>query len=149
MTGMRIVGVKLRSGQKLLWLSFLVVVLLTSCTRKINFSNSTVVPAARGTVEIKKDRNNNYSIDIDIKHLAEPDRLPRPRKLYVVWIESAENGLQNIGELKPSTGLLTGSLRASMKAISPFKPTRVIITAEDRANIQSPGNYVVLNTVPF
>jgi hypothetical protein len=123
--------------------------LFSSCARKINFSNSTIVPAARGSVEVKKDKNNNYAIDIDIRHLAEPDRLPEPKKLYIVWVESQENGLQNIGQLKTSTGLITETLRASMKAISPYKPTRVIITAEDRANIQAPGNYVVLNTVPF
>lgn len=136
--------------QRLFVMSCLLMILLnTSCSRKINFTNSTIVPAARGTVEIKKDRNNNYAIDIDIKHLAEPDRLPEPRKLYVVWIESSENGLQNIGQLRTSTGLITGTLRASMKAISPFKPKRVIITAEDKANIHSPGDYVVLNTTPF
>lgn len=130
-------------------ISLLLILMLSSCSRKINFSNSTIVPAARGSVEVKKDRNNNYEIDIDVRHLAEPERLPEPRKVYIVWIESSENGIQNIGQLKTSTGLITETLRASMKAISPYKPTRVIITAEDQANIQSPGNYIVLNTSTF
>lgn len=130
-------------------ISLLLILMLSSCSRKINFANSTIVPAARGSVEVKKDKNNNYAIDIDIRHLAEPERLPEPKKLYIVWVESSENGIQNIGQLKTSTGLITETLRASMKAVSPYKPTRVIITAEDQANIQSPGNYIVLNTSSF
>jgi hypothetical protein len=139
-----------RMGHRFVFISgFVLMVLFTSCARKINFTNSTIVPAARGTVEVKKDKNNNYAIDIDIRHLAEPNRLPEPKQVYIVWVESAENGLQNIGQLKTSTGLITETLKASMKAITPYKPTRVIITAEDQANIQSPGNYIVLNTTSF
>ena len=143
-------SLNLKTGHRFVYItSFVLLILLSSCARKINFTNSTIVPAARGTVEVKKDKNNNYAIDIDIRHLAEPNRLPEPKQLYVVWVESADNGIQNIGQLKTSTGLITETLKASMKAISPYKPTRVIITAEDQANIQSPGNYIVLNTTTF
>lgn len=45
----------------------------SSCARKISFSNSSVVPAATGKVKVKKDKNDNYRINVDIEHLAAPN----------------------------------------------------------------------------
>lgn len=124
-------------------------VLVASCARKVRFDTSSVVPAAQGTVKVKTDDNNNYSIKIDVKNLATPSRLQPPKSVYVVWIETANRGAQNLGQLKTSTGLFSRTLKASLHAVSPFKPTRLFITAEDRANIEYPGSYVVLNTTSF
>ncbi len=128
---------------------FVVCVLMGSCARKIRFDTSSVVPAAQGTVKMKKDNNGNHSIRIDIKHLADPARLQPPKSVYVVWIETSGKGAQNLGQLKTSSGMFSNTLKASMEAVSPFKPTRIFITAEDRANIEYPGSYVVLNTTSF
>ena len=37
-----------------------------SCSKKIQLENSDVVPAARGDVVVKKDKNNNYNIKLEI-----------------------------------------------------------------------------------
>lgn len=124
-------------------------VLLASCARKISFDTSTVVPAAQGTVKLKTDNNNNHSIKIDVRHLAEPGRLQPAKAVYVAWIETAGKGAQNIGQLKTSSGLISNTLKASLEAVSPFKPTRLFITAEDQANIEYPSSFVVLNTTSF
>lgn len=128
---------------------FVVIVLAAACARKIRFETSRVVPAAQGTVKVKRDNNSNYSIKIDIRHLADPTRLRPPRSVYVVWIETSGRGAKNLGRLKTFSGLFSNTLSASMEAVSPFKPTRIFITAEDRANIEYPGSYVVLNTTSF
>ena len=138
------VGVFCRAASR-----FIFCVLLASCARKIRFDASNVVPAAQGTVKIKKDDNGNHLIKIDIKHLADPSRLQPPKSAYVVWIETESRAAQNLGQLKTSTSLFSKTLKASMEAISPFKPTRVFITAEDRANIEYPGSYVIMNTKSF
>ncbi|MGZ8558745.1 MAG: hypothetical protein ACXWWC_10440 [Chitinophagaceae bacterium] len=75
-------------------------IMLGSCARKMSFSSSSIVPAARGTVKLKTDKNNNHSIDVDVLHLAPPDRLTPARKVYVVWIVTENNGTQNVGQLK-------------------------------------------------
>ncbi len=126
-----------------------VCVSLASCARKIRFDTSSVVPAAQGSVKLKTDKNNNYSIQIDVKHLAEPTRLTPPKSVYVTWIETDGKSPQNIGQLKTSSGLIGSTLKASLEAISPFKPTRIFVTAEDQANIEYPSSYIVLNTTSF
>ena len=121
-------------------------ILLGSCARKMSFSNSSVVPGARGSVKLKTDKNNNNSIEVDVLHLAPPDMLTPPRKVYVVWIVTENNGTQNVGQLKSSSSMLSKTLKGSLETKSTFKPVSVFIKAEDDGTIQYPGNTIVLNT---
>lgn len=122
---------------------------LNSCARKVSFLTSTVVPAAKGTVKIKKDHNNNYHIRILISNLAQPDRLQPPRKTYVAWIVTSQGITKNIGQINSSTSLFSKKLKASLETVSSFKPTKIFITAEDDPNVQFPGTQVVLSTDKF
>ncbi len=130
-------------------LIFLLVLSLASCARKISFQTSSVVPAAEGSVKVKKDNNNNYSIDLNVIRLADPKRLEPSKSTYVVWIETAENGSKNIGSLNTSSSMFSKTLKSSLKTVSPFKPVSLFITAEDNADIQYPGTQVVLRTDRF
>ncbi len=78
-------------------ITFFLVFSLASCSKKISFQTSSVVPAAQGSVKVKKDNNNNYSIDLNIIRLADPKRLEPSKSTYVVWIETAENGSKILG----------------------------------------------------
>ena len=127
-------------------LIFLLVLSLASCSRKISFQTSSVVPAAEGSVKVKKDNNNNYSIDLNVIRLADPKRLEPSKNTYVVWIETAQNGSKNIGSLNTSSSMFSKTLKSSLKTVSPFKPESLFITAEDNADIQYPGSQVVLRT---
>lgn len=121
---------------------------LMGCARTIPFNTSTVEPAAEGRVKMKRDSNNNYALDLEIKNLADPKRLPNPQNMYVVWIETPD-GVKNIGQLRTSSGLLSSTLKASLETVTPVKPTRVFITAENDASISYPNAQVVLTTAPF
>lgn len=120
-----------------------------SCSHKIGFEQSSVVPAAQGSVKMKKDDNNNYKLEVKVANLAPADRLQPPRSTYVVWIETVQNGVQNIGQLNSESGFLSKALKADLNAVTPYKPTRLFITAEDNAAIQYPGATVVLSTSKF
>jgi hypothetical protein len=129
---------------------FLVTVLtLCSCAKKIRFQNSPVVPAAHGTVKVKKDNNNNYSISIHITDLAEADRLTPPRRIYIVWMDAKDVLSKNIGQIGSSGNLLSSRKKSSFQTVSPIKPYRIFITAEDDANTMYPGTQVILATDIF
>ena len=131
------------------WVVILPLFVLTACgTRKASFNPSSVEPAARGQVKVKKDKNKNYGINVSVRNLAGPDRLPLAKNAYVVWMEG-ENGVQNIGQLRPSEGLFSKTIKASLQTSSPYKPNRIFITAEDASTVQYPGNYIVLATKSF
>ncbi len=123
--------------------------LLQSCATKHAFSTSSVVPAAQGSVKIKKDKNKNYNIDLSTIRLADSKRLNPPKEMYIVWMDTELNGTKNIGQLNTSSSLLSQTLKSSLKTVTPFKPIRVFITAEDNADNQYPGGQIVLDTGRF
>jgi hypothetical protein len=131
------------SGSLILTISLL---MLIGCAQKSTFLTSPVVPAAEGSVKVKRDKNSNYNIDLSVIRLADPKRLSPPKNVYVVWMETEEKGSQNIGQLKTSGGLFSNDLKSSLETVSSFKPKSFFITAEDKADIEYPGGLVVLNT---
>ncbi len=130
-------------------LIMLTIILFGSCARKIAFQTSPVVPAARGYTQVKKDKNNNYVIKIQVSNLSEVKRLEPPKDTYVIWMETDGNMAKNIGQLNSSTNFMSNKLKASFETVSPTKPTKIFITAENDASTQYPGNQVVLSTSAF
>lgn len=133
------------------YISFLVLIfllssILSSCSRKISFMASQVVPAAKGSVKIKKDKNENRIMELSIVRLADPQRLSPPKEMYIVWMETDEHGTKNIGQLKTSDELFSKSLKSYLKTITTLKPAKFFITAEDNADVQYPTGQVILRT---
>ena len=122
---------------------------LFSCATSVNFLNSAVVPAARGSVKIKTDNNKNYSIQITLSDLAEASRLQPPKLTYIVWMVTDRDLTKNIGQLNSSKGFMSKQLKGSFKTVSSDKPIKIFITAEDDAAVQYPGSQVVLSTDKF
>lgn len=127
-------------------LLFFVMGFLGSCTKKTPFLASSVVPAAEGWVKVNTDKNNNYKVELNVQRLADPKRLSPPKNIYAVWIDTEQNGQQNIGQLRPEGGLFSNSMNSSLNTLTPYKPISVFVTAEDNINIKHPDNQIVLKT---
>lgn len=121
----------------------------TSCAKKIAFQSSSKVPAARGLVTIKKDNNKNYLLKIKIDNLAEVKRLESSKNAYVVWIETEETLVKNIGQIKSDTKFMSSKLKASFETVTAFKPSKIFITAEENSDVQYPGSEIILETRKF
>lgn len=137
---------RISKGIMLIGMLFSASLLFQSCSKKMMFMNSSVVPAAEGSVKIKTDDNNNYSIELKMMRLADPERLNPPKNTYVVWMRTEENGTKNIGQLKTSSGMFNSTLRSSLKTVSTFKPVGFFITAEDNGNVQQANGQMVITT---
>ncbi|MBK8610714.1 MAG: hypothetical protein IPL84_12440 [Chitinophagaceae bacterium] len=120
-----------------------------SCASKASFQTSSVVPAARGDVKVKKDGNNNYQIKIKISGLAEAKRLEPAKQVYVVWLESEGHNINNLGRINSSSSFLSKKLKADFETVSSIKPIKIFITAEDEAGVQYPGTHLILTTNNF
>ncbi len=118
----------------------------TSCSKKVAFQTSTIVPAARGDVKISKDSNKNYVIQIKLENLAEVKRLESSKKAYVVWMESDDSMVKNIGQIKSDSKFLSSKLKATFETVTPVKPTKIFITAEEDAEVQYPDKQIILST---
>jgi len=141
--------VKLISKLSLGLLALVMALSFTSCSKKIAFQTSAIVPAARGDVKIKQDENKNYLIQIELENLAEVKRLDPPKNAYVVWMESDDSMVKNIGQIKSDTKFLSSKLKASFETVTPVKPSKIYITAEDNADVQFPGKQLIMETNKF
>ncbi len=119
---------------------------ISSCARRMTFNTSRIAPSAEGKVKIKKDKNDNYAIELKVRHLPDPKRLDPPRKTYIVWMETVRNGTKNIGNLNSSSGLFSKTLKSSLNTVSPYKPVNFFITAENTEGITYPNGEMVLRT---
>lgn len=122
---------------------------ISSCARKAVFVSSSVVPAAEGTVKIKRDNNKNYIIRISISNLAEVTKLQTSKQTYVVWMLTNKEKTENIGQLNSSANFLSNQLKASFHTISSSKPVKIFITAENDGTVQIPDGQFVLTTNIF
>lgn len=127
----------------------LLVFSLTSYVKRIKFLASSVVPSARGQVIIKKYKNENYAIKIQIDELAKVKKVEPSKNLYVVWMESDKLTVKNMGYIICDTGCISSKFKAAFETVAAFKPTKIFITAEDNANIPYPINPFVLETNRF
>jgi hypothetical protein len=105
--------------------------LIASCTTKTTkFPVSTVTPAAIISASIKQDKSNNFTISVTAEHLASAERLTPPKKTYVVWIETKDKVMMNIGQLKAKN-----DKKATLETLTPFEPAVIIISAEDEGTV--------------
>ena len=117
--------------------------------KKVQFLTSAIVPAARGYVKINRDNNQNYVIIINISNLAEVYRLEPAKLTYVVWLETGDGIIMNMGKMKSTAGFFSEKLKASFITTTSLKPIKIFITAEDDPSLQYPGKEVVLTTSTF
>jgi hypothetical protein len=133
---------KIKLGNKLIGSMLGILLILgVSCRTAIDFPSSSALPAAEVKAKVKQDKNHNYKIKLEAEHLAEPTRLQPSKDVYVVWIETENNNSQNIGQLTTK-----GSKDASLETVTSYKPVRIFITAEDRANLEYPRGEVVFES---
>jgi hypothetical protein len=122
---------------------------LSSCASKTQFLTSTVVPAAQGTVVIKKDKNKNYRITIEISNLSPSTRLTPPSNAYVVWLITSDNNTQNLGQLNSSDNFMSKNLDAQFETVTGLTPAKIVITAENDPHVKYPSFSEVILATDF
>ena len=122
---------------------------IASCATTASFLNSSVVPAATGKVTVKQDKNENYSVKVQIDDLAAIERLQMAKDTYVVWLETDKGNAENLGQLVSSTGFMSNQHTATLETVTSFKPVRIFVTAENGINVRYPSSDEILTTDKF
>lgn len=120
-----------------------------SCATKNSFLSSPVVPAARGTVKVSQDNNDNYVIKVNVTNLAEASRLQPAKNMYVVWMEGEDNETKNLGQMTSSSSFMSKNLKASFETVSPVKPKKIFITGENDPSVQYPNYSDMILTTDY
>ena len=123
-------------------LPLILMFLIPSCITITKFPVSTVTPATEITAKITKDKQNNFVIQITANYLASIERLSPPKRTFVVWIVTKENGVKNIGLLNNEN-----AKKSTLKTLSAFEPVEIFITAEDAGSISAPSGIEISRAI--
>jgi hypothetical protein len=108
------------------------------------------VPAeTKGQVEIKRDINSNYVIQISLKDLEAVNTVDPSKKAYIVWMNTDKQMVKNLGQISSKTGWLADKSKSFFEAVSEFKPTKIFITEEDIVTATKPGMKIIWSTSRF
>jgi len=118
------------------------ILLIASCATVVKFPVSSVEPSADIKAKIKNDKQNNYVIEVTANYLASAERLSPPKKMYIVWIVTKENGVSNIGQMKNDNAQI-----AKVKTLTSFEPKEIFITAEDEGTVTFPSGIEISRAV--
>ncbi|MFN3757392.1 MAG: hypothetical protein ACK4RM_10580 [Flavobacterium sp.] len=122
-------------------LFFALSMLITSCANTAKFPVSGSVPAADITAQKKQDKNNNFTIEVTAKNLADAQRLNPPRNNYSVWIVTEDGITKNIGQLSNRN-----ARTAVLKAVTPFNFREIFVTAENQGDLTFPSGTEISRT---
>src|SRR5579863_6041833 len=114
---------------------------LALAAKKFPLTAASIVPAAKGSVEIGKDRNGNTEVKLTVEHLANPTNLSPAQANYVVWLQDKGAGPENQGELK-----VNSKLDGTFQTVTPKKNFDVFVTGENDSTVKSPSGPEVLRT---
>ena len=118
-----------------------VMMLGLGCAQKVTLRNSPDLPAAVGEAKITRDDNRNAVVEVDIQHLAPPDNLKPPKKVYVVWAQAPDGKNMPLGQLP-----VGADRRGRLKATTPMQNFRIIVTAEDTPTSKFPSPQIVFSS---
>jgi hypothetical protein len=102
---------------------------------------SSIVSAAKGSIEIEKDRNGNTELRLKVEHLANPTSLSPSQANYAVWVQEKTGVPTNQGELK-----VNGKLEGAFQTVTPDKHFDLFITGENNGTVKSPSGPEVMRT---
>jgi hypothetical protein len=126
--------------RRYLWTVCLLVLLCGSAAaKKFPLTASSVVPAARGNIQVGKDKNSNTRVKMTVEHLAKPESLSPPKTAYVVWLQQKGSEPENQGQLRVS-----GNLKASFETTTPAKNFDLFVTGEQDPSTKTPAGLEVL-----
>ena len=114
---------------------------LAYAAKKFPLTAASIVPAAKGSVEVGKDGNGNTELKLKVEHLANPTSLSPSQANYIVWLQEKGSGPENQGELK-----VNGKLEGSFRTVTPRKNFELFVTGENDGTVKSPSGPEVLRT---
>lgn len=109
---------------------------------------SSLVPAARGTVQVTKARDSEgtgYSVRLKVDHLAPAAQIGKATSVYVVWVKptvAAEKALQNLGIFK-----VDSDLQGEFSVVLPHRNFDLFITPEVNAEATEPSGPKVMQAL--
>lgn len=123
---------------------YVVLALIICCSvvmvaKQFPMTASSAVPAARGHVDVDKDKNGNLQVNVHVEHLANPQNLTPAASSYVVWVQDKAGSAENKGQIK-----VDKDLNGKFEMTTSMKSFDLFVTGEKDFNVKAPNGAEVL-----
>lgn len=106
-----------------------------------HMTNAPNVPAARGQLDVKVDKNNgNTDLKLKVENLADPARLTPPANVYVVWVQAPDGQPHKQGVIR-----VNKNFTGEMDATTTVRDGEVYVTPEASESVNEPSQMQVLH----
>jgi hypothetical protein len=129
------------------WVMAAGILVLAACSTssggaKVDMKTSDLDPAATGEIKYSVGTNQNMKVELQVRHMPEPQRIDPAAQSYVVWLQpKGENTQpQNAGVLRPDK-----DENAHLQTVTPYHEFNIFVTPEPSSTVQSPSGPTVLS----
>jgi hypothetical protein len=130
----------MKRGGVLAIIAALLVLVSVAMADEFKLRNSELNPAATAVAHVNTDRNGNLEVNLQVEHIAPPDRLNPAHSVYVVWMQAPNKQPEMLGLMRVNTD----DMAASLKTKVPYHSFDIFVTAEDNNHPDSPSGPEVL-----
>jgi len=98
-------------------------------------------PAAQGKLETRRTENQNTEVNLEVRHLAPPQKIASDATVYVVWTKPLTGDVppQNVGSL-----VVDADRMGSLKTKTPFERFNLMVTPEPSPSVIAPSHDPVM-----
>ena len=114
---------------------------LVFAAKRFPLTAASIVPAAKGSVEVVKDHNGNTEIKLKVEHLANPSSLTPSQSNYIVWLQDKGSAPENQVTFK-----VNGKLEGAFQTVTPHRNFEIFVTGENDGKVITPSGPEVLRT---
>lgn len=137
-------GVMFDVTRPILVVSFCALVFpLAACSGKQTtvLAPTSISPASQGEVTTRRTDNANTEVDLQVRHMAPPEKVAPGATVYVVWAQplSEDATPQNVGAL-----VIGKNREASLRTLTPLKRFELSVTPEPAGSVTQPSNEPVM-----
>lgn len=126
---------------KVIWMCFLTGMMAMGCATEEKLQGTAMAPAAKGTVTADRGSGGNTDLEVEVKHLAQPEKVSAGATDYVVWIQpEGAQSFQNVGVLE-----IDDDLEGEYETTIPYEKFRVVVTPEPARTGTRPTGPIVLD----
>ena len=109
---------------------------------KVALQPTTAVAAAVGQVRAERTDQGNTKLDVEVRHMAPPEKISPGSKVYVVWAQRDDKSApQNIGALT-----VGDSRKGKLRTLTPLDSFDVFVTPERTPTTAEPTNEPVMRS---
>ena len=113
-------------------------------THELQMTGNPEFPAATGEAVVSTTDDGNTQINLEVKHLAPPEKINSGATAFVVWVRNNDENFgepQNLGALK-----VDDDLSGSISAVTNLRSFDLYVTAEPTSSATSPTGDALLRT---